>query len=186
MIANVRLRIRSYEEKKKVRLLIHPAHSIVLLTVVKFQTFKIITTSTINFTIIGKVRCIENSMGNSQYGMFWNNFRENILTEISAVFYVKPLMAKVKTILTLFNGQANGGSADANKSNQMWFFSDSFGHISFIAHVWKYSQLTPSGLQRRMTTTHCKKNNSKVLSVYSIKEWAQTLVLIPVKQRFLN
>lgn len=93
--------------------------------------------------------------------MFWNNFRENILTRIPTVFYVKLLTPKVKTILTLFNGQANGGSADANKSNQMWFLSDSFGHISFIVHVWKYSQLTPSGLHRIMTTTHFKINNLK-------------------------
>jgi len=50
--------------------------------------------------------------------------------------------------LTFCTGQVGCGSNDPYQLDHIWFLSLNLGQRSVIDHDWKYSQFTPSGLQR--------------------------------------
>jgi len=50
--------------------------------------------------------------------------------------------------LTFFTGQLGVGSNAPYQLDHIWFLSLNLGQRSVIDHDWKYSQFTPSGLQR--------------------------------------
>lgn len=58
--------------------------------------------------------------------------------------------------LTFVTGQFGCGSNDPYQLDHNWFVSLNLGQRSVNSHDWKYSQFTPSGLQRWNITTSFK------------------------------